>query len=73
MRVPIFVVAAVVLVVFAIIASAGATGLLFGTTAITWFFASFLAYLTNLVFGGWGYGAGGWGNRDRVAAPGPVA
>lgn len=72
MRVPIFIIAAVVLIVFAILASAGTTGLLFGTAAITWFFASFLAYLTNLVFGGWGYANGGWGRGER-AAPGPVA
>jgi hypothetical protein len=62
MRVGIFLIAAIVLVVFAIIASAGATGLLFGTTAIVWFFASFLSYLVDLLFG-WGYADGTWGRR----------
>jgi hypothetical protein len=53
MRVPIFIVAAVVLVVFAIVAAAGTSGLLFGTAAIIWFFASFLAYLVDIAVGGW--------------------
>jgi hypothetical protein len=54
----IFLVAAVVLVVFAIIASAAHTGLLFGTLASTWFFASFLAFLTDLLVGGLNFAGG---------------
>jgi hypothetical protein len=73
MRVPIFIVAAVVLIVFAIVASAGTTGLLFGTTAVVWAYASFLAFLANLVFGGWGYANGAWGRGDRERASGPMA
>lgn len=62
MRFSIFLIAAIVLVVFAIVAAAGSTGLLFGTTAIVWFFASFLAYLVDLLVG-FGYQDGTWGRR----------
>lgn len=62
MRFSIFLVAAIVLVVFAIIAAAGTTDLLFGTKSIVWFFASFLAYLVDLLVG-WGYQDGTWGRR----------
>jgi hypothetical protein len=67
MRIGIFLIAAIVLVVFAIVASAGSTGLLFGTTATVWFFSSFLAFLVNLAFGGWGYANGGWGRNQGAA------
>ena len=65
MRIGILLIAAIVLVVFAIIAAAGSTGLLFGTAAIIWFFASFLAYLVDLAVG-WGYADGRWGARSKV-------
>jgi hypothetical protein len=65
MRVPIFIVAAIILIVFAIIGSAAANGLCFGVQAIIWFEASFLAFLAHLVFGGWGYSNGAWGRNQQ--------
>jgi hypothetical protein len=47
-----FIVAAVVLVVFAIVASAGTSGLLFGVGAAVWFYASVLSFLVDVLFGG---------------------
>jgi len=57
MRLPLFLVAAIVLTVFAIIAGAGTTGLFWGTAAIEWFFGAFLALLVHFLAGGtalWG-------------------
>ena len=65
MRFPLFIVAAVVLIVFAIVASVTASGLCLGTTYATWFAASFLAFLADLLFG-WG-----WDNRARLGQRGP--
>jgi hypothetical protein len=70
MRLPIFLVAAIVLIVFAIIAGAAANGLCLGTNWAVWIAASFLAYLTNLLFGGWGFANGTWG-RDAQGRPVP--
>lgn len=76
MRLPLFLVAAIVLIVFGIIASAevsGSTpGQLFGVTWYSWFMASFLAYLADLIFGGWGYANGGWGRGDRARTAPPA-
>ena len=55
MRLPLFLVAAIVLIVFAIIATAQTTGAnvgqLFGVQWYSWLCASLLAYFTDLVFG----------------------
>jgi hypothetical protein len=68
----IFLVAAVVLIVFGIIASAETTGAtpgqLFGVTWYSWFMASFLAYLADLIFG-FGYADGRWGRAGTRANP----
>ena len=50
MPIRLFLLAAIVLIVFGIIASAAASLTLFGVTWFSWFMASFLAYLTDLVF-----------------------
>jgi len=67
MRIGIFLIAAIVLIVFGIIAAAG-NGLLFSITWYIWFMASFLAYLTDLVVG-WGYADGQWGRGPRQQGP----
>jgi len=67
MRIGIFLIAAIVLIVFGIIAAAG-SGFLFNTSWYIWFMASFLAYLTDLVFG-WGYADGRWGRGSRQGPP----
>jgi hypothetical protein len=53
MRLSLLLIAAIVLIVFGIIAAAGSSGLLFSTQAIIWFMASFLAYLADIAVGGW--------------------
>lgn len=58
MPIRLFLLAAVVLIVFGIIAAAQASGQLFGTIASIWFMASFLAFLTDMVFGGWAVNVG---------------
>jgi len=45
-----FLIAAIVLIVFGIIASASTTLQLFSVWWYTWFMASFLAYLVDLLF-----------------------
>jgi predicted Na+-dependent transporter len=70
MRLPIFLVAAIVLIVFAIIAGAATSGTCLGSSWFIWVAASFLAYLTNLLFGGYGYAKGAWG-RDSQGNPVP--
>ena len=73
MRFPLFIVAAVVLVVFGIIAAAGSSGFLFGTGWQIWFMASFLAYLADLLFG-WGWdNRSRFGNRTAPPPPPPAA
>jgi hypothetical protein len=73
MRFPIFIVAAVVLTVFAIIATAQTTGAdagqLFGVSYISWFIAGFLSFLVDLLVGGWGYASGAWGRRQDQRQP----
>jgi hypothetical protein len=69
MRLPLFLVAAVVLIVFAIIAAAGTSGLCLGSSWFVWAAASLLAYYADLIFGGWGYANGAWGSRDRTGRP----
>lgn len=66
MRLPLFLVAAIVLIVFMIIATAATTGELFGVTWFTWLGASFLAFLVDLLFGGFGYANGAWGRGERT-------
>jgi hypothetical protein len=65
MRVPLFLVAAIVLIVFALIAAAGTSGLCLGSNWYVWVAASVLAYYANLIFGGWGYADGAWGRGNR--------
>jgi hypothetical protein len=64
MRVGIFLIGAIVLIVFGIIATSITTGAdagqFLGVSAITWFMASFLSYLTDIAIG-WGYADGRWG------------
>jgi hypothetical protein len=69
MRLPLFLVAAVVLIVFAIIAGATASGLCLGSSWFVWAAASLLAYYADILFGGFGYVNGAWGRGDRAAAP----
>ena len=59
MRLRLFIVAAVVLTVFAIIASAAASGELFSVQAIIWLEAGLLAFFVDCLLGGWGIGVGG--------------
>jgi hypothetical protein len=70
MRLAIFLVAAIVLIVFAIIATAATTGQLFGVTWFTWLCASLLAYFVDLLTG-WGYQSGTWGRRTTVVREQP--
>jgi hypothetical protein len=63
MRLPLFLVAAIVLIVFAIIAGASSTGLCLGSAWPVWVGASLLAYYADLLFG-FEYADGGWGRRD---------
>jgi hypothetical protein len=60
MGIRLFILAAIVLVVFGIIAAAGTSGQLFSVDAIIWFMASFLAFLTDLALGGVAYVNGGF-------------
>jgi hypothetical protein len=53
MRASIFLVAAIVLIVFGIIAGAQATGLLFSVQWFIWFMAAVLAYFVDIAVGGW--------------------
>ncbi len=69
MRVPLFLAGAIVLIVFMIIATAATTGELFGVTWVSWLGASLLSYFVDLLLGGgWGFGGGTWGPRDRHTA-----
>lgn len=69
MRLSIFMVAALVLIVFGIIAAAQASGLLFGVQWYIWFMASFLAYLVDIVTGGWSPWAGRTVVRQQPVPP----
>ncbi len=62
----IFLVGAIVLIVFGIIASAASTGLFLSTTWATWFMASFLSFLVDALFGG--YIGTAWNNRQPPPA-----
>ncbi len=53
MRASIFLVAAIVLIVFALIAAAQATLVLFGVSWTVWLCASLLAYFVDIATGGW--------------------
>jgi hypothetical protein len=68
MRLRIFLVAAVVLTVFAVIASAADNALCLGSPWNLWISAAFLAFLADMIFGGWGYANGAWG-RDAAGNP----
>ena len=63
-----FIIGAIVLIVFGIIASAAATMALFSVTWYTWFMASFLSFLVDIAFSGVYVGAGGFsvGQRQSV-------
>ena len=58
MTLRLFLIAAIVLSVFAIIASAQASLELFSVTWITWICAAALAYLVDVLFNGWGVDTG---------------
>jgi hypothetical protein len=60
----IFIVGAIVLVVFAIIATAATTGELFGVTWYTWLAASLLSFYVDLLTG-WAWAVGPFVRRDR--------
>jgi len=72
MRLRIFLVAAIVLIVFGIIAGASTNSTppltLFGVQWFIWFMASFLAFLVDIATGGYGYANGAWG-RDSQGRP----
>jgi hypothetical protein len=70
MRLPIFLVAAIVLIVFALIAGAATTGTCLGSGWPVWTAAALLAYFTNILLGGWGFANGAWG-RDSQGRPVP--
>ncbi len=57
MTLRLFIVAAIVLTVFAIIAQAG-TGTLFGVEAFIWLAAGLLAYFVDVLVGGWAWAVG---------------
>ena len=63
MRLALFLIGAIVLIVFAIIATAAASGELFGVTWFTWLCAALLSYFVDLLTG-WGYSNGNWGRRQ---------
>ena len=52
MRVSLFIVAAIVLIVFALIAAASTTGLCLGSAFGVWLAASLLAFFAHLLVGG---------------------
>jgi predicted Na+-dependent transporter len=56
-----FIIGAIVLIVFAIVASAQATGAWLGVAWPTWLAASLLAYFTDLALGQWKWE--GWRTR----------
>ena len=62
-RMRLFLVGAILLIVFGIVASAEPTGLFLSTLALTWFMASFLSFLVDQLFGG--YIAAAWTNRSQ--------
>jgi F0F1-type ATP synthase assembly protein I len=63
----IFIVGAIVLIVFMIIATAATTGELFGVLWYTWLGASILSYLVDVLLGGVLLGSGGFivGQRQQ--------
>lgn len=65
MRLSFFLVIAIVLIVFGIIAAAQASGQLFNTVWYIWFMASFLSYLVDIAVGPWAP----WATRPVVQAP----
>jgi len=68
----IFIIGAIVLIVFAIIATAITTGSspgqLFGVTWYTWLCAALLSFFVDLLTG-WAWAVGPFVRRDRVAGP----
>jgi len=73
MRLSLFLLAAIVLAVFGIIAGAASSGMLFSVQWFIWFMASFLAYLVDIAIGGWGPWNGYVGRQNNavVAPPAP--
>lgn len=63
-----FLIASIVLVVFAIIGEAASSQKFLTVDYIEWFFASFLSYLVSILFGDYAP----WGTRQPVARQ-PVA
>jgi hypothetical protein len=66
MRLALFLIGAIVLIVFAIIATAATSGELFGVSWFTWLCAALLSYFVDLLTG-WGWANGAWvrGNQPR--------
>jgi hypothetical protein len=65
MGIRLFILAAIVLIVFGIIGAQAASGEFLSVAYIEWFMASFLAFLVDLAIGGWGYANGAWGRGNR--------
>jgi hypothetical protein len=63
-----FIIGAIVLIIFGIIASLEAAMALFNVTWYSWFMASFLSFLVDIAFSGVYVGAGGFsvGPRQTV-------
>jgi len=60
----IFIVGAIVLIVFAIIATASTTGELFSTTWFTWLCAALLSFFVDVLVG-WTWAVGPFTRRER--------
>jgi hypothetical protein len=71
MRLSLFLLAAIVLLVFGIIAGAAGTGTLFTVAWFIWFMAGVLAYLVDIAVGGWGPWNGTVVTARPVAPPQP--
>jgi hypothetical protein len=65
MRLTLFLIGAIVLIIFAIIAAASSTGLLLGTSAVVWLCAALLSYFVDIAVGGWAP----WGTMVREDRP----
>lgn len=64
----IFIVGAIVLIVFAIIATSQATQDLFSVTWYTWLCAALLSFFVDLLLG-WAWAVGPFVRRDRTGPP----
>ena len=68
MTLRLFIIAAIVLVVFAIIAGAAASQTLFSVRWFIWGLASLLAFYVDVAVGGWGYPLAGRTRREVVVS-----